>query len=272
MIMAPIKRVVQAHPFNGYKEVALAFRKARSEALEKAKIGERTERICCPVLDAVRTEGVYGKCAMPTTDIEGIETFCDGFDFDSSKVKAFAYLTAPSYGILRNICSGSFDESEVNKGFLYYAKFGTHTGILEGFKFNQDKLDGFIWNIFPDLQGISIDYRFLTDTKDSSKADGLFISESNLEAIMAWNESQSCCKNKMSGPTISKAECGTLLLTKLGQQIQMDPKDESSSIWAISVRDFHDMFKYGVFPALIEDKLLAAGLIEEKCLGITASE
>lgn len=269
--MAPIKRVVQTNPVNGYKEVSLLFRKARTEALEKAKIGERTGRICCPVLDAMRTEGVYGKCAMPTTDVEGIGKFCDALKFDASKFKTFAYLTAPSYGILRNICSGSFDESEVNKGFLYYIKFGVHTGILEGFKFNQDKLDTFIWNIFPDLEGTSIDHKFLTDTKDSSKADGLFLTENNVEAIMAWNESQ-CDQKSKFGATISKVECGALMLTKLGQMIQMDPKDESSTMGALSVRDLHDMFKYGVFPAPMEDKLLAAGLIEEKCLGLTASE
>ena len=57
-----------------------------------------------------------------------------------------------------------------------------------------------------------------------------------------------------------------LLLKRLGQNINLNRKDPVN---AISLRDLHDLYKYGVFPAPIEDQLLKAGLIHETSVAMT---
>jgi hypothetical protein len=71
------------------------------------------------------------------------------------------------------------------------------------------------------------------------------------------------------GPTMSKVEMEELLIGYMGQKVTLNPNLPKETIQAISVRDMHDLYKYGVFPAFAEDELLAAGLINGSAVALT---
>lgn len=273
-----IKRAVETHSSSGYKQVSLEFRKARAEALEKAKIHERKERIHCPVLDAARNDRTYGKCPMHTTDQDGMDQFARAIKADPSRLAHIAYLSGVKRQIPYNFWTKTFDELQVNIGLVRSLKCDVHTNIIGSGVFNQDTFNRFVWNLFPDLKDTPIDLDFLMFP--SSGADGLFITENNLEDIMAWNTKQSNSSALLLGPTISRFEIDFLLLGKLGQKIVQEGEEEekvakgsgSKEVQAISLCDFHDFYKYGVFPAPIEDNLVELGLAEEMCLAFTATQ
>ena len=266
--MSSIKRVVETAP-NGYKEVSLQFRKARAEAHEKAQLHERTERIPCPMIDAARTKGSYGKCPMATTDIEGMTEFSNALKIDPWKFKTIGLLSGPACKIPGNIYNGRFNEKEINIGVVRKLKYGVHTGVIGEGKFDQDKLNGLVWHLYPHMEGIAIDREFLMDPNNTTKADSLYLTENNVAAILEWNHSQTDSYKNGKQNFVSGLEMKTLLLAKMGQQIQMDSEDKSNTVSALSVRDFHDLYKYGIFPAPLEDKFLELGFIKESCLALT---
>jgi hypothetical protein len=263
LAMTVMKRVVVTQKPTGYKEVSLEFRKLRTSALEAARVQERTNRIHCPVLDAARTSGAYGTPALTTCDQQGMERFAEGIKLTASKLATIGYMSGPWYKIMSNKWNQTFDDSEVNTGFVKSLKHDVHTGIISSGQFDQAVLNEFVWNLFPELKdaNTSIDKTFL----QSSKADDLFVTSKHLGQIMDFNESKSESPLKGMGSKVSRFEMETLLLGRLGQEINLD----SETVRAISVRDLHDLYKYGVFPAPQEDDLRKEGLIQDWSLAMS---
>lgn len=272
-----VKRTVQTNA-NGYREVDLEFRKARALALEAAEVHNRPNRLVCPVLDAARSSGAYGAKPLKSTDEKGLDAWSDGLGLDRSAIAGIAFLSGPWYKVLSNNWTRTFEEDEVNTGLVKYLKNDVNTGIISKGVFDQEALNVFVWAVHPDKKGTAIDNTFL----HSEAADDLYIDTDSVEVILENN----CRQNKAYrdrtdktahiggvGPKISNFEMEGLLLGKLGQAItapgapDKTPDDgaleEDKPIYAMSVRDLHDLYKYGVYPALKEEKLLEAGLIEE---------
>jgi len=239
----------------------------RAAALEAVHVHERSDRIHCPMLDAARTGVTYGTPALLTCDQKGLDKFAAGIDLDASKVAAIAYMSGPFYKLISNRWNQQFDDSEVNTGFIKYLKNGVHTGILASGKFDQDVLNQFVWNLFPEWKDTTpIDKAFV----ESSKADDVYITSEHLDQIVAFNESQSDAAWKGLGPKLSQFEMEKLLLGKLGQAITLgDDESSSPKVRAMSLRDLHDFFKFGVYPVHIEDSLLKEGLIEDWSLAMS---
>lgn len=270
-----MKRAVVTLKPSGYKEVSLEFRKLRTAALEHAKVHERGNRIHCPVLDAARAGagGAYGKLVLPTCDQHGMEQFADGLKLPASKLANIGYMSGPFHKIPHNKWSQTFDESEVNTGFVKSLKHDVHTGIIASGQFDQPVFNEFVWNLFPELKNTStsIDQNFILE---SSEADGKFVTSKHLGQIMAFNESKSNSLLKALGSKVSRFEMEDLLLGKLGQAINIGEEYDASAetTRAISLRDLHDFYKYGVFPAPQEDDFLKAGLIGDSSLAMSCQK
>jgi hypothetical protein len=135
----------------------------------------------------------------------------------------------------------------------------------EGF-FDQDVFNNFIWTLHPDLKEKAIDNAFL----HSTDAEGIYVGSDMLKVIITHNKEQSNAWFKGVGPSLSKFEMEELLIGRMGQDVTLNPEEKpEETIQAISVRDMHDLYKYGVFPAFAEDRLLAAGLIDESSVALT---
>jgi len=272
-VIKNVKRSVLTNA-KGYREVDLVFRKARALALEAAQVHRRPGRIHCPVLDASRTSCAYGMKCLKTTDQDGLDQWSDGLGLPKSAVRIIAYLSGPWYKAIGNKIKGTFDEEGVNIGLVKSLKKEVHTGIIsEGF-FDQEIFNNFIWTIHPNLKGTSIDNAFL----HSNAADDVYVSSDSLETIVEHNIGKSSASwNKGLGPKMSQLEMEKLLLGHLGQSIPRTNDDSPTStsttgeVQAISVRDMHDLYKYGVFPVVQEGQLLEAGLIEETSVAITGA-
>ena len=247
---------------SGYQEVELEFRKVRAAALEAAKIDQRSNRIHCPALDASRTDGAYGSKALPGTDREALDKWSDAFGLPRGAVAGIAFASGPWYSVPLQAGQGQFDESKVNTGLVKSMKHGVHTGILSKGTFDQDTLNQFVWKVLPQLSEKPID----KDLLYSDAANDLYVSGDKLDLIMEFNLEQSNSALKKMGAGLSKFEMEKLLLKKLGQNINLNQKNPVN---AISLRDLHDFYKYGVFPAPVEDQLLKAGLIQETSVAMT---
>ena len=53
----------------------------------------------------------------------------------------------------------------------------------------------------------------------------------------------------------------SLLLGTLAQPVVLDPHHPSKTVTAIHLRDVHDLYKYGIMPAVAEERLNVAGLL-----------
>jgi hypothetical protein len=265
MIRKMVQRSIASNA-HGYREVNLEFRIARALALEADKVDVKKDRIRCPVLDASRSTSAYGMMALATTDQAGLDQWSEAWELPESAVELIAYLSGPWYSIIPNKIKKSFDDKQVNTGTIVKMKKGIHTGVLgEGF-FDQDVFNNFIWTLHPNLKETAIDNAFL----HSKDADFVYVGSDMLEVIMTHNDSKSNAWIKGAGPAISKFEMEKLLLGHMGQEVTLNPEGKpGETSQAISVRDMHDLYKYGVFPAIKEDQLLAAGLIKESAVAFT---
>jgi len=63
------------------------------------------------------------------------------------------------------------------------------------------------------------------------------------------------------GLFLSTFEMRSLLLGTLAQPVVLDPGDPSKTVNAIHLRDVHDLYKYGIMPAVAEERLNVAGLL-----------
>jgi hypothetical protein len=265
MIRKMVQRsiVTNAH---GYREVNLEFRIARALALEADKVDAKKDRIRCPVLDAARSSSAYGMMSLPTTDQAGLDQWSEALELSKPAVETIAYMSGPWYSIVSNKIKKSFDDKEVNTGTIMKMKNGVHTGVMgEGF-FDQDVFNNFIWTLHPNLKETAIDNAFL----HSKDAEGVYVGSDMLEVILTHNDSKSDAWIKGAGPAISKFEMEKLLIGRMGQEVTLNPEEKpGETSQAISARDMHDLYKYGVFPAIREDQLLAAGLIKESAVALT---
>ena len=251
--------------------MSLEFRSARNAALEKAGIHLRENRIFCPAVDSGRIDSAYGKKPMPETTNEGVSKWALALGIPEEsmgKVLRITHMSGPWWKFMSNQRNGCFDETELNTGQVKYMKHGIHTGITGSGKFDQEVFNGFIWNLFPDLKGTAIDNTFLTN---DNKADRLYLTTEHLDKMLEWNYAQSDSWFTGLGLKLSRFEMEKLMLGILGQSVanpQVEEKDTEENK-AISLRDVHDLFKYGIYPAPIEDKMLESGLIEKESIAMS---
>ena len=88
--MSMIERKLQTND-HGYQEVALDYRVARATMLDARKVGAKTGRITCPMLDASRTDSAYGQMALPGTRGKDLKAWADALGTSAMGIKIVAY-------------------------------------------------------------------------------------------------------------------------------------------------------------------------------------
>lgn len=258
MSLVERKILTDAH---GYREVALDYRIARAEMLDKRGVSARTGRIACPGLDASRSDHAYGQVALPGTKAKDLKAWSDALGVNSLGIKTVAYLSGPFWDTPLAFLRGHFDDREVNTGFLRSLKRGTNTGILTSGTFNQEALNALVWAARPDLKGTAMTSAWLYSEQSSSQ----YLDMSMLPAIRAHNARNADQKfgwlARTIGLFLSTFEVRSLLLGTLAQPVVLDPRDPSKTVNAIHLRDVHDLYKYGIMPAAAEERLNLAGLL-----------
>jgi len=241
---------------DGYQEVSLSYRVARAARLETPGDG----RIACPMLDASRSKVAYQQLALPGTRGRDLKVWADAIHANSLGIKIVAYLSGPFWGIPFDFLRRRFNDRKVNSGFIRSLKHGINTGILAQGHFDQSMLDAFVWAVHPELKGTPI----TNDWVHSESASGVYVDRSMMPAIRAHNRSNAHPGRvgRGLGLWLSTFEMETLLLGVLAQPVALDGPDHASKENAILVRDVHDLYKYGYIPALAEERLHAAGLLQ----------
>jgi hypothetical protein len=214
---------------------------------------DAAKRIVCPMVDASRRTEAYGQKALPGTESSNLEQWADALGLTEEGVKMIAYFSDDWYDIPKNVLRGSFDDQEVNGGFIHQRKNGVHTGIYQQERFSQQGWNEFVWAIHPTLKGTSLSDEWLY----SHQADALYMTTAHLSTIMAYNRAQSTEEQLGLGPQMSAFEMEDLLLGVLGQAVEI----EAQSTQAILLRDVHDLYKYGFLTVPVEERLAAAGLL-----------
>jgi len=260
MTMSLVERKVlkDAH---GYREVALHYRIARAAMLDTRGVSARTGRIACPGLDASRSNHAYGVFALPGTKAKDLKAWSDALGVNSLGIKTVAYLSGPFWRTPVDFVGGEFDDREVNSGILRSLKRRTNTGILTSGTFNQEALNALVWAARPDLNGIPMTNGWLYSEQSSSQ----YLDMSMLPAIRAHNARNADQKfgwlARTIGLFLSTFEVRSLLLGTLAQPVVLDRHNPSKTVNAIHLRDVHDLYKYGVMPAVAEERLNVAGLL-----------
>ncbi|PRP96577.1 hypothetical protein ENSA5_36530 [Enhygromyxa salina] len=244
--------------YHGYREVSIAFRIARAMKLEARGVHLRTGRIRCPMVDASRTELVYGHKALPATDKHALARWAKALGVPPGPLQLIAYASGPLHSALTNLLRGSFDDDAVNSGLIIQLKREVNTGILSDEQFEQHAFNEYVWSIWPSLKGAMINNGFL----HSEPAATLYVDRRALRAILAHNADNSPYQWKGVGRVMSRVEMLRLLIGVMGQQVTLDLGRPNKTTRALSIRDLHDFYKYAVFPANVEQRLEAAGLIE----------
>jgi len=123
--------------------------------------------------------------------------------------------------------------------------------------FNQAQLNAFVWSFQPKLEGIAM----TNDWLYSEKGAAVYLDETALPAVMAHNKKNAKSDKVKRGLKLSEFEMEQLLIGVLGQSITLDSNNPEKQTNAISIRDVHDLYKYGIMPAHIEEHMQAAGLL-----------
>lgn len=258
--MHQLERVVLTDA-NGYREVSLAYRIARAEMLEARGAATRTGRIACPGLDASRSALVYGRPALPSTAAKDLKFWSDALGVNSVGIKTVAYLSGPFWSTPLAFLHGRFDDRALNAGFLRSLKRSTNTGILTGTVFDQDSLNRLVWAARPELQGTAMTRDWLYSDRSACQ----YLDLTMLPAIRKHNarnaDREAGWLSKRIGLFLSTFEMQSLLLGTLAQPVSIDHGDPAKTVNAIQLRDLHDLYKYGVMPAVAEERLNAAGLL-----------
>ena len=244
----------------GYKEVELSYRIARSKPLEASGLGERSGRITCPFMDACRSTRVYGAYALPDTEKASLEAWAKVIGIDTLSVKVIAYLSGNLKSITGNFIHGRFCDTEINTGLVHQFKYRVNTGILADGVFSQDGFNQFAWHLFPILKGINLDQAFMY----SSDSDNLFVREADIPSLVKYNCTHGGLNSllKSIGRSMSRFEMTRLLLDLLAQKVNLNSERPKFKESVISLRDIFDLYKYGWFPAVVEEKLADAGWID----------
>lgn len=258
--MALVERIIEMDAC-GYREVSLAYRIARAARLDGSPAVARTGRIACPGLDTSRSALAYGCCALPGTKAADLDAWSDALGLNRLGIKTVAYLSGPFWSTPLAFLRGRFDDRAVNTGFLRSLKRRTNTGILTTTTFNQERLNGFVWSARPDLVGREMTGAWLYSTA----ADCEYIDRTMVPAILTHNAANTDARagwlSRRLGLFLSSFEMTSLLLGTLAQPIRPNANDTSHPVDAISLRDLHDFYKYGLFPAVAEERLSVAGLL-----------
>lgn len=258
MSLVERKLLTDAH---GYCEVTLDYRIARAAMLDTRRVSARTGRIACPGLDASRSDYAYGRLVLPGTKGKDLKAWSDALGVNSLGIKTVAYLSGPLWGTPLAFLRGRFDDREVNTGFLRSLKRRTNTGILTSGTFNQEALNALVWAARPDLNGIPMTSDWLYSERSSRQ----YLDISMLPAIRAHNALNADQKfgwlARRVGLFLSTFEVRSLLLGTLAQPVVLDPHHPSKTVTAIHLRDVHDLYKYGILPAVAEERLSVAGLL-----------
>lgn len=253
--MAMTPRTVQINA-QGYREVSLAYRRARAAALDARGVGAADGKIACPMLEASRSESAYGAMALASTDRRGLNVWSDAVGISSWGIRLIAFLSGKPLEIPGNFIFGRFDDRHVNVGFIRTIKNGVNTGVLASSRFSIDALSRFVWALRPDHDGVQMGEPFLY----SEAADGLYLYDSDLPAIVDYNVANAKANRLTTflGRQMSYFEMSRLLLGVLAQDIVTAAGETKR---AILVRDVHDLYKFGWIPVHVEDRLVSAGLI-----------
>jgi len=243
-----------------YREVSQPYRIYRSRELRLKPL--RSDRIHCPMVDAARSEDAYGVKTLRDTSKQDLITWSRALGSDNQLAfLAIAYLSGPLSAVPRNIWTGRFDEEKINSGFITEIKDGINTGIIAKGYFDQGAFDTLISNVHPRLKGQTLDENCLYADAFSE----CYLLESELKLILTHNvtNQQGGGIKKFIGTKISQFEMGSLLLGLLSQPTKQKDGDSFSTTNAILVRDLFDLYKYGWFPAHIEEGFLKADLLKK---------
>ncbi|MDD9942551.1 MAG: hypothetical protein OXU20_16040 [Myxococcales bacterium] len=268
--MPIVARNVQENA-DGYREVSLEYRRARSAALDARTADQTTdpgvgsdadarkERIACPMLDACRSTGAYGEKALRATDKRHLNPWSRVLGIPAFGIRAVGYLSGPWYRIWSNAVHGRFDAQQLNGGFLRSFKHGINTGVLARGSFSQEELDQLVWSFQPELKGVSI----TTPWIHGPDSAGYYLTEAMLPAVLAHNETNADpgMFGRRLGLALSTFEMKSLLLGPLAQTVSIGSDAGSQRLKAISVRDLHDFYKQGWLPVQIEERFSAAGFL-----------
>ena len=255
---AAVERTVVSNSHN-YKEVSLNYREFRSKQLRLKPI--RKDRLHCPMLDAARTDLAYGVMTLRDTSKKDLIDWANAIGSDNNLAfLIIAYLSGPLSDVPRNIWTGRFDQEKINTGFITAIKDSINTGIIAKGYFDQTVFDGLISDVHPHLKGKTLDEDCLYTEAFSES----YLMESDLKQILSHNINNRLTGGlkKMLGTMVSKFEMSSLLLGLLSQPIVRKEDNPSSPVNAMLVRDLFDLYKYGWFPAHIEEGFLKAGLIQ----------
>ncbi len=241
-----------------YQEVNLEYRIYRSRDLRKQPT--REGRLHCPVLDASRSVFAYGDKSLADTTKKDIKEWSMALGSDMTwAFLLIAYLSGPLKDFPRNLIKGSFEEDQVNNGFITTTKDKINTGILVNGYFDQAQFNSLIANVYPELKGKDLTEELLY----TKEFDQVYLKVTDLEKILEHNLSNRIAGGirKMLGQFVSKFEMKTLLLGIMAQAIK--PNDSSAeTVDAMLLRDLFDLYKYGWFPAPIEEGFFKAGLLK----------
>ena len=238
---------------NSYKEVALNYRIFRTQELDAKNIGTKENRHVCPMVEAGRSKDAYQKQFISGLKSNNLKSFADALEVSPIAMKTIAYFSGNKSSIIGNIILGKFDDEAIKNGFIHTLKKGVHTGIYKEGKFSQEGFDNFVWAFHPNLKGVS----FTNDWLYSSKADSLYLDDTHLDVVLAYNQTNKTTEKVGLGVKLSAFEMEKLLLGLLGQEL----KDHGVAKRGILVRDVYDLYKYGFVPATVEAKFEAENLI-----------
>ncbi len=256
--MPAIKRSTQTN-IHGYREVSLDYRIARSAALDAKQIGAKTGRIACPMVEASRSESAYGRMALAATDKKHLDEWTRAIGIGSLGIKSIAYLSGPLSKILRNVIHGRFDDKAINTGLIRSIKHGVNTGVLAQSSFSQEAMNTFVWSFHPELKDLEISQEWLYSEAGAT----LYLDHTLIPKVVAYNRANAKASKIKTwlGTKMSGFEMTQLLVGVLAQEIVLDKSKPKKTVKAILVRDIYDLYKYGWIPALVEEKLAAAGLL-----------
>ena len=245
-----------------YKEVSLEYRQYRFSQVKN--LPTRKDRLHCPMLDAARCDHVYGAKALRDTTKKDLYKWAEAMGADKKfAFLVIAYMSGRLTDIPRYIWTRRFDEDKINDGFITKIKDGINTGIISEGYFRQSMFDDLISGVYPQFKGQTLNEDLLYTDAFSE----CYLLTADLKKILGHNLQNQVSGGikKLTGKKISDFEMGTLLLSLLGQPIIYENKDQtenkSPNPSGMLVRDLFDLYKYGWFPAHIEDGFIKAGLL-----------
>ncbi len=243
---------------HGYCEVSRDYRIARSAALDANPNPPPPPRIACPMVNASRSTGAYGRMALAGTDAEHLNRWSKAIGLTPLGMRVVAYISGRRPNIVRNFIQCNFNDQVINSGWLHSLKQNVNTGVLDQGVFTQEAMNAFVWAFHPELKGTDITQEWLY----SGAGDTLYLDSTHIQQVVDYNIAKSGRNNTWIGRKISYFEMKVLLVDTLAQEITLDPCNPNKRIKAILVRDIYDLYRYGWIPALVEQSLAEAGLIE----------